>query len=52
MVALSMVDPDMDALVRRLDGIDARMLRGAGEITIEPQSSHGVHLHISRYHFP
>ena len=29
-----------------------RMLTGAGELTVEPASSHGVHLHISRYHFP
>lgn len=52
MVALSMVDPDIDPLLGRLDEVNARILRGAGEITVDPQSSHGVHLHISRYHFP
>ncbi len=52
MVALSMVAPDMPPLVRRLEKAQSRMLVGAGEITVEPRSSHGVHLHISRYHFP
>jgi methylmalonyl-CoA/ethylmalonyl-CoA epimerase len=52
MVALSMVAPDMPPLIRRLEKSRAATLMGAGEITVEPQSSHGVHLHISRYHFP
>ena len=52
MVALSMVAPDMPPLMDRLEGAGAATLLGAGEITVEPQSSHGVHLHISRYHFP
>ncbi len=52
MVALSMVAPDMPPLIQRLERFNAAMLMGAGEITLEPQSSHGVHLHISRYHFP
>jgi hypothetical protein len=52
MVALSMVAPEMPPLIERLDRFGAAMLLGAGEITVEPQSSHGVHLHISRYHFP
>ena len=52
MVALSMVAPDMPPLVDRLERAGAATLIGAGEITVEPQSSHGVHLHISRYHFP
>jgi methylmalonyl-CoA/ethylmalonyl-CoA epimerase len=52
MVALSMVAPDMPPLLARLDRAGAAMLTGAGEVTVEPQSSHGVHLHISRYHFP
>ena len=52
MVALSMVAPDMPPLVERLEGARAALLLGAGELTVEPQSSHGVHLHISRYHFP
>ena len=52
MVALSMVAPDMPPLIERLERANTAMLVGAGEITVEPQSSHGVHLHISRYHFP
>jgi hypothetical protein len=52
MVALSMVAPDMPPLVARLERAQAALLLGAGELTVEPQSSHGVHLHISRYHFP
>jgi hypothetical protein len=52
MVALSMVAPDMAPLVARLEKAQAVLLLGAGELTVEPQSSHGVHLHISRYHFP
>ncbi len=39
-------------LIERLERSNAAMLMGAGEITVEPRSSHGVHLHISRYHFP
>jgi methylmalonyl-CoA epimerase len=52
LVALSMVAPDMPPLVSRLEATRAAMLVGAGEITVEPRSSHGVHLHVSRYHFP
>jgi len=52
MVALSMVAPDMPPLVARLEKARAVLLLGAGELTVEPRSSHGVHLHISRYHFP
>lgn len=52
MVALSMVAPELRALVVRLEDADTRMLVGASELTVEPESSHGVHLHISRYHFP
>jgi methylmalonyl-CoA/ethylmalonyl-CoA epimerase len=52
MVALSMVAPEMPPLIGRLERVHAGMLVGAGEITVEPKSSHGVHLHISRYHFP
>ena len=52
MVALSMVAPDMGGLVQRLEGIGTGMLRGANEVTVEPTSSHGVHLHVSRHHFP
>jgi len=52
MVALSMVAPDMPPLIERLERARAATLVGAGEVTVEPASSHGVHLHISRYHFP
>lgn len=52
MVALSMVAPDLPPLVQRLERAQAALLLGAGELTVEPRSSHGVHLHISRYHFP
>jgi methylmalonyl-CoA epimerase len=52
MVALSMVAPDMPPLMARLERAQAATLIGAGEVTVEPRSSHGVHLHISRYHFP
>ena len=49
MVALSMVSPDLEALVRRLEKAGATVFKGAGEVTVEPHSSHGVHLHVSRY---
>jgi methylmalonyl-CoA/ethylmalonyl-CoA epimerase len=52
MVALSMVAPDLPPLIRRLERASTGLLLGAGELTVEPASSHGVHLHISRYHFP
>lgn len=52
MVALSMVAPDLPPLIQRLEKADAALLLGAGELTVEPKSSYGVHLHISRYHFP
>jgi methylmalonyl-CoA/ethylmalonyl-CoA epimerase len=52
MVALSMVAPEIGALTRRLQDHEVAMLLGANEITVEPRSSHGVHLHISRHHFP
>ncbi|MGH7397560.1 MAG: methylmalonyl-CoA epimerase [Candidatus Rokuibacteriota bacterium] len=52
MVALSMVAPELPPLVNRLEKAQAAVLLGAGELTVEPRSSHGVHLHISRYHFP
>lgn len=52
LVALSMVAPDMGGLAQRLEAARTAMLLGANEITVEPKSSHGVHLHISRHHFP
>ena len=52
MVALSLVAQDFADLIARCDRAKLSCLRGTGEITIEPASSHGVHLHISRYRFP
>jgi methylmalonyl-CoA/ethylmalonyl-CoA epimerase len=52
MVALSLVAQDFADLLERCDRARLSCLRGTGEITIEPASSHGVHLHISRYRFP
>lgn len=53
LVALSMVAEDAFAgVVAALDRAGAKFLRGAGEVTVEPASSHGVHLHISRHRFP
>jgi methylmalonyl-CoA/ethylmalonyl-CoA epimerase len=49
MVALSLVADDFDALTAAFDRAGTRFLRGTGEVTVEPASSHGVHLHISRY---
>jgi hypothetical protein len=49
MVALSFVSDAFEALGRALDRGGVRALRGTGEVTVEPASSHGVHLHISRY---
>ena len=49
MVALSLVAEDYDAVSARLRDAGATMLSGAGELTVEPTSSHGVHLHISRF---
>lgn len=49
MVALSLVAGDLGAVGARLRAAGAAMLSGAGELTIEPGSSHGVHLHLSRY---
>jgi methylmalonyl-CoA/ethylmalonyl-CoA epimerase len=52
MVALSMVAPEIGALTRRLQEQAVAVLLGANEVTVEPRSSNGVHLHISRHHFP
>jgi methylmalonyl-CoA/ethylmalonyl-CoA epimerase len=49
MAALSLVAEDFSGLIERCDRAKLSGPRGAGEITIEPASSHGVHLHISRY---
>jgi methylmalonyl-CoA/ethylmalonyl-CoA epimerase len=49
MVALSLVADDFEALAAAFGRAGTRHLRGTGEVTVEPGSSHGVHLHISRY---
>ena len=49
MVALSLVTDAFPELADGLAGVHARVLRGTGELTVDPASSHGVHLHISRY---
>jgi len=49
MVALSLVAEDFAALTAAFDRARVRCIRGSGEVTVEPVSSHGVHLHISRY---
>lgn len=49
MVALSLVADDFAALTAAFDRARVRFIRGSGEVTVEPVSSHGVHLHISRY---
>src|SRR5256886_13023435 len=49
MVALSLVALDFESLMAAFDPAGTKCLRGTGEGTLEPASSHGVHLHISRY---
>jgi methylmalonyl-CoA/ethylmalonyl-CoA epimerase len=49
MVALSLVATDFPTLTERLAQAGVRLLKGTGEVTVDPSSSHGVHLHISRY---
>src|SRR2546427_6425142 len=48
MVALSLLATDFPTLTAALERAGARLLRGTGEVTVDPVSSHGVHLHISR----
>jgi methylmalonyl-CoA/ethylmalonyl-CoA epimerase len=48
-VALSLVAIDFPALVASLQDGGTKLLKGTGEVTVDPASSHGVHLHISRY---
>jgi methylmalonyl-CoA/ethylmalonyl-CoA epimerase len=48
LVALSMLAADFPALTAALEGAGAKLLKGSGEVTVDPGSSHGVHLHISR----
>jgi methylmalonyl-CoA/ethylmalonyl-CoA epimerase len=49
MVALSLFATDFPALTAALERAGTRLLNGAGEVTVDPGSSHGVHLHISRF---
>lgn len=50
MVALSMVAENFQALMTSLERAGTPgVLRGTGEVTLEPQATHGVHLHIARY---
>jgi methylmalonyl-CoA/ethylmalonyl-CoA epimerase len=49
MVALSMIAEDFDRVVATLQGRGTAVLRGTGEVTLEPRTTHGVHLHIARY---
>ena len=49
MVALSLIATDFPAIVAGLERAGTRLLKGTGEVTVDPASSHGVHLHISRY---
>jgi methylmalonyl-CoA/ethylmalonyl-CoA epimerase len=50
MVALSMVSENFAGLVTSLETAGTRgVLRGTGEVTLEPVATHGVHFHISRY---
>ena len=49
MVALSLVADDFAGLTAAFERAKVRCIRGTGEVTVEPISSHGVHLHISRY---
>jgi methylmalonyl-CoA/ethylmalonyl-CoA epimerase len=49
MVALSMVAGDFDRVLSVFQRTGTAVLRGTGEVTLEPQTTHGVHLHIARY---
>ena len=49
MVAVSMVAKDFDGFVRSVERAQTPVLRGTGEVTLEPAATHGVHLHIARY---
>jgi methylmalonyl-CoA/ethylmalonyl-CoA epimerase len=49
LVALSMLAEDFPALTEAFTRAGTAVLRGTGEVTVQPSSSHGVNLHISRY---
>ena len=41
---------DFEGLLRAFERAETRgVLRGTGEVTLEPVATHGVHLHISKY---
>ena len=48
-VALSMVTDDFPGLKHAFERNGVKAMLGTGEVTVEPQWSHGVHLHISRF---
>jgi methylmalonyl-CoA/ethylmalonyl-CoA epimerase len=50
MVAVSMVAEDFAGLLGSFERAGTQgVLRGTGEVTLEPVATHGVHLHISKY---
>ena len=49
LVALSMVAEDFHTLTDAFARAGTSLLRGTGEVTVQPASSHSVNLHISRY---
>ncbi len=49
LVALSMIAEDFPSLTEAFTRAGTSVLRGTGEVTVQPESSHGVNLHISRY---
>lgn len=49
MVALSMVAEDFDRMLATFQRAGTAVLRGTGEVTLEPHTTHGVHLHVARY---
>ena len=52
LLAVSLVADDFATFTARCAAAGVVFLRGTGEVTIEPASSHGVPLHVSRYRFP
>ena len=49
LVALSLVVDDFAGLRHAFERAGVKALLGTGEVTVDPASSHGVHLHISRF---
>jgi methylmalonyl-CoA/ethylmalonyl-CoA epimerase len=49
LVALSLMSEAFTELARSVERAGVKAMHGRGEVTIDPASSHGVHLHISRY---